>query len=65
MEAEVCHFDDVFQLPGLFLDFGGQEQCRGRNGIAVEPDERVEHVETLHVHDRRVDAQLGPERKHK
>ena len=59
MQTDVRHLDDVLQLPGLLLDLGGQEQ-RGRgHGVAVEAGERVEHVETLHVHDGRVDAQLG------
>jgi hypothetical protein len=29
----------------------------------MEPGERVEHVEALHVHNRRVDAQLRPVHK--
>lgn len=55
------HLDDVFQLSRLLLDLGGQEQRRRCDRVTVEPLERVEHVEPLHVHDRRVDAQLGPE----
>ena len=61
MEADVGDLDDVLELPGLFLDLGGEEERRGGDRVAVELGERVEHVEPLHVHDRRVDAQLGPE----
>ena len=38
----------------------GEEEGCGCDGVSVESVEGVEHVEPLHVHDRRVDAQLGP-----
>ena len=38
----------------------GEEEGCGGDGVPVEAVEGVEHVEPLHVHDRRVDAQLGP-----
>ena len=38
----------------------GEEEGCGCDGVSVEAVEGVEHVEPLHVHDRRVDAQLGP-----
>ena len=38
----------------------GEEEGCGCDGVPVEAVEGVEHVEPLHVHDRRVDAQLGP-----
>ena len=57
-------FDYMLQLSGLFLDFGSEEQGSDRNVVAVEPVERVEHVETLHVHNARVDAKLRPVEKH-
>ncbi len=60
VQADVGDFDDVLQLPGLLLHLGGQEERGGRHRVAVEAGERVEHVEALHVHDRSVDAQLGP-----
>ena len=46
----------MFQLSGLLLDLGGEEERGGGHRVPVEPRERVEHVEALHVHDRRVDA---------
>lgn len=60
VEADVRHFDDVLQLPGLLLHLGGQEERRRGHRVAVEAGERVKHVEALHVHDGRVDAQLRP-----
>ena len=38
----------------------GEEEWCGCDGVSVESVEGVEHVEPLHVHDRRVDAELGP-----
>ena len=35
---------------------GGQEQCSCGDVVSVELGETVEHVESLHVYDRRVDA---------
>ena len=55
-------FDYMLQLSGLFLDFGGEEEGSDRDVVAVEPVERVEHVETLHVDDASVDAKLRPEK---
>ena len=60
MQAYVGHFDDVLEFSGLLLDLGGQEERRHRDIVAVETVERVEHVETLHVHNARVDAKLRP-----
>ena len=57
-------FDYMLQLSGLFLDFGGEEEGSDRDVVAVEPVERMEHVETLHVDDASVDAKLRPKKKY-
>lgn len=57
-EAMVGHLDDMFQLPGLLLHLGCQEEGGRRDGIAMEAGEGVEHVEAVHVHDGGVDRQL-------
>ena len=61
MQTNVGYFDHVFQLPGLFFYFGGKKQRSGSDSVTVEPTEGMKHVEPLHVHDRRIDAQLCPE----
>ena len=61
VKADVSDFDYMLQLPGLFFDFGCEEQGSDRDVVAVEAVERVEHVETLHVDDASVDAKLRPE----
>lgn len=38
----------------------GKEETGGCNAVSVEMRERVEGIEPVHVHDGRVDAQLGP-----
>lgn len=59
MQAHLRDLDDMFQLAGLLLHFGREEQrCRCYR-VAVEVGERVEHVETVHVNDSGVDTQLS------
>ena len=60
VDDHVSDADDVLQLPGLLLDFGGQEEGARGDGVAEKLGERVEHVEAVHVHDSCVDAQLSP-----
>ena len=61
MKTNVGHFYDMFQFSWLFLNFGRQEECSCCDGIAMESLEGMEHVETLHVNNGRVDAKLSPE----
>lgn len=59
MQAHLRDLDDMFQLAGLLLHFGREEQRCRRYRVAVEVGERVEHVETVHVNDSGVDTQLS------
>lgn len=65
VQAEVRHLDDVLELPGLLFHFGCQKEGGRGDGVPVELAEAVEHVEPLHVHDRGIDTQLGPETEEK
>lgn len=56
MKTYVSDLDDVFQFSGLFLDFGSEKQRRSSYSIPVEIQQRMEHVESVHVHDGGVDA---------
>jgi len=58
-QALVGSPDNVLQLPRLLLHLGGQEEASRRHGVPVKVSERVEGVEAMHIHDGRVDAQLG------
>jgi alpha-acetolactate decarboxylase len=59
----VGHFDDMIQLPGLFFHLRRQEDRRCGHIVPMEVSEGMVHVESMHVHDRRVDAQLVPIQK--
>lgn len=48
----------MLQLTGLLLHFGCQKQTGRGHGIAMEMCERVERIESMHIHDGRIDAQL-------
>lgn len=56
VQADVRHFDHVFQLPGLLLHLCGEEERCRRHRVPVELRERVECIKTMHVHDGRVDT---------
>lgn len=60
-QAVISHFDDMFQLSGLFLDFGSEEEGSRCDGVAVKTGERMIHVEAVHVNNGRVDSQLVTE----
>lgn len=59
MQAHLRDLDDMFQLAGLLLHFGREEQRRRRYRVTVKVRERVEHVETVHVNNSSVDTQLS------
>jgi len=51
--------NNMLQLPRLLFYLGGQEEARRRHGVAMKVGEGVKGVEPMHVHNGRVDAQLG------
>lgn len=57
----VGHFDDMFQLSGLLLDFGSEEEGSRCDGVAMKTGEGMIHVEAVHVNDGCVDSQLVTE----
>ncbi len=59
LQAHLRHLDDVLELTGLLFDLGGQEEGGRGDRVTVEQRERVKTVETVHVDDGGVDAQLG------
>lgn len=60
-QAVISHFDDMFQLSGLLLDFGSEEEGSRCDGVAVKTGERMIHVEAVHVNNGCVDSQLVTE----
>lgn len=48
------HFDDVLDFPRLLLHFGSKKERRRSNRMPRKVGERVEHVETMHIYDRRI-----------
>jgi len=56
MEADMRHFDHMFQFSGLFFNLGCQEQSSCCDGVSVELCKGMKHVEPLHIDNGRVDA---------
>ena len=56
MEEEIVSGLQTLEFSISLCYLCGQEQCSCCDVVSVELGETVEHVETLHVHYRRVDA---------